>query len=349
MQYLHSYLLLSCSGWQLHLLRSPVGVQCQNDLLRSYLLTEAQHGWNAGVRTESALIYYCSAEHHYGEYGVRTFMSYVRAAMGITEYDTINSLDELHQGVVAAAAQYSYVNDSLAYRIKTYNYLTQTLGLPSGPDPDNNGGGDNGGGDNGGGDNGGGGSNPDPNSPVPFQDMPAQGHWAYDAIVWAYTHDPQITSGTSATTFSPNVTVTRAEAMTFLWAAAGKPRPSTSENPFVDVEQNAYYYTPVLWAMENRITAGTSANTFSPGDTVTLAQMITFIWAFAGRPSPESRENPFSDLSAGDYYYNPVLWAHHGGILVGNENSGTKLLPHTGCSRSYVVTYLYNYFINAVP
>ena len=70
---------------------------------------------------------------------------------------------------------------------------------------------------------------------------------------WAYTHDPQITKGTSKTKFSPNKTVTRAQAATFLWRAAGCPTPKTTENPFTDVAADAYYYEAVLWAVEEGI------------------------------------------------------------------------------------------------
>ena len=299
------------------LLGSDVGIRVQNNLARLYLTRQAGHGWSAGIRTESALLYYCSVENHYGEGGAANFMSNVRNTMGISEDDLIGSLDAFHSGVVAAAKVYNSVNRTLPYRTKVYNFLTKTLDLPSCPD----------------------------DSPVPFADMPDPSHWAYDAIVWAYTSTPQITSGTSATTFSPNSTVTRAEAMTFLWAAAGKPAPKSTSNPFKDVSAKSYYYKAVLWAVEKGITSGTSATTFSPKDTVTLAQMITFLWAAAGRPKPGTTNNPFSDISLKNYYYKPILWAHYGGILIGNEGSGGCLRPKVGCTRAYVVAYLYNYYV----
>ena len=299
------------------LLGSQVGIRVQNNLARLYLTRQAQHGWNAGVRTESALLYYCSVENHYGEGGAASFMSYVRKTMGIGTNDIIRSLDEFHNAVVKAAKTYSSINRTLTYRKKVYNYLTNTLHLPSGPD----------------------------GSSVPFTDMPERSHWAYDAIVWSYNNSPQVTSGTSATTFSPNNTVTRAEAMTFLWAAAGKPAPKSTVNPFKDISANSYYYKAVLWALENDITSGTTATTFSPKEPVSLAQMITFLWAAADRPNPGRTDSPFSDVSSKTYYYNAVLWAYHGGILVGNEGSGSCLQPKLGCSRAYVVTYLYNYYV----
>ena len=116
-------------------------------------------------------------------------------------------------------------------------------------------------------------------------------------------------------------------------------------NPFKDISANSYYYKAVLWALENDITSGTTATTFSPKEPVSLAQMITFLWAAADRPNPGRTDSPFSDVSSKTYYYNAVLWAYHGGILVGNEGSGSCLQPKLGCSRAYVVTYLYNYYV----
>ena len=302
------------------LLGSELGIRTQNALAKSYILTQAQHGWNAGVRTEAALIYYCSAENHYGEYGVKPFMSAVRTALDLGENELILSLDQFHQGAVAANVS------TLIYRTKVYNYLTQTLGLPAGPDN----------------------GSESPSEPVvPFTDLPAQNHWAHDAIIWAYTYNPQITAGTSPTTFSPDGLLTRGQAMTFLWAAAGKPTPKSRNNPFEDVHDDDYFLDPVLWAVENHYTAGTSATTFSPYELVTTGQMITFLWVFADRPILGDLENPFDDVSKdNDYWYHPALWGHYGGILVGNEGNGSNLLmPNTPCTRAYVVTYLYDYFM----
>lgn len=301
------------------LLGSNVGIQAQNSLARIYLLDEARRGWKAGVRTEAGLLYYCSIDNHYGEGGAKTFMGYVRAAMGITEQNTINCLNDFHDGVVRAARSYSYVNGTLSYRVKVYNYLVNTLHLN--PMPDNNGGG------------------------VPFVDMPDESHWAYDAIVWAYTSNPQVTNGTSATTFEPNKSLTRGEAVTFLWRAAGKPSPKSSGNPFTDVASGAYYYDAVLWAVEQKITYGVSADSFAPDSTVSRGEMLTFLWRTAGCPVPAWTANPFIDVPPDTYYTMPAIWAYCGGILVGNEGNGTTLSPGLACSRAYTVTYLYNLFV----
>lgn len=304
------------------LLNSSVGRQQQDALLRYYVYNEAKTGWNKyGVRTEAGLLYYCAAQHHSGEGGAKNLMTEVRAYLGLSSGDTIPSLAVFHGAVLAKASQNSSSScaSHKAYQTKAYNYIVNVLGLSTGPEVGG--------------------------SPVPFTDMPSPDHWAYDAIVWAYTNTPQITSGTSATTFSPNATLTRAEAMTFLWAAACKPQPAAGSNPFTDVPDGVFYHDAVLWAVQNGYTGGTSATTFSPMETVSVGQMLTFLWAFAGRPNYYFDNNPYSDVPDGIYYHDPVLWAYNGGIIVGNEGSGGKLLPDSGCSRAYVVTYLYNYFV----
>ncbi len=296
------------------LLGSELGIRVQNNLARKYILRQAQHGWDAGVRTEAGLLYYCSAENHYGTGGVKGFMRAVRSALNLGEDDLILSLDEFHRGTELAAAAGEV--STLAFRRKTYNYLTQTLGLPSGPD----------------------------DGTVPFVDLPEPGHWAHDAIVWAYVNG--ITAGTSPTTFSPDAPLTRAQAMTFLWAVAGKPEPFSGTNPFQDVHEGDWYYSAVQWAVEMGYTVGTSPTTFSPDREVSTCEMLTFLWAFTGRFDYSANANPFSDVFESDYYYRAALWAYYSGILVGNEGSGDQLLPETPCIRAYVVTYLYRYIMS---
>ena len=304
------------------LLGSDLGIRVQKNLANLYITRQAQHGWEAGVRTESALLYYSSAENHYGVGGIVKFMNAVRNAMGISSSDTINSLREFHNGVLAAAKTSSTVSSTLEYRKKVYNYLVNTLRLSQ---------------------------DPTPGGTIPFTDMPGPSHWAYDAIIWAYTADPQVAAGTSSTTFSPDATVTRADAVTFLWRAAGKPEPKTKTNPFSDISSDKYYYKAVLWAVEKGITYGTTETTFSPKDPVKREQMITFLWRYAGKPAPGgSGTVPFTDVSADSYSYTAIVWAYNGGILIGNESASDpthKLEPKVGCSRAYVVTYLYNQFI----
>ena len=152
-------------------------------------------------------------------------------------------------------------------------------------------------------------------------------------------HDPQITSGTSATTFSPDNGATRAQVVTFLWRAAGSPEPQTGTNPFTDVPDGKYYTKPVLWAVEEGITTGTSATTFSPNKTCTRGEFVTFLYRFAGSPSIGDVDNPFEDVDEGRFYYRPVLWAVEQKITAGT--SATTFSPKKICTRGEIVTFLY--------
>ena len=95
----------------------------------------------------------------------------------------------------------------------------------------------------------------------PFMDVKTSDYF-YDAVVWAYEND--VTKGTSETAFSPWGACTRGQVVTFLWRAKGQPKPETTENPFADVPETAYYRDAVLWAVEQGITNGTGKNAFSP-------------------------------------------------------------------------------------
>lgn len=119
---------------------------------------------------------------------------------------------------------------------------------------------------------------PKPESSLnPFTDIKA-GDYFYEAALWAYENG--ITTGTSETTFAPDLTCTRAQAVTFQWRAAGKPAASAS-NAFTDVESGAYYTDAVAWAVEQGITTGASATTFAPNGNCTRAQIVTFLWRAA--------------------------------------------------------------------
>ena len=111
------------------------------------------------------------------------------------------------------------------------------------------------------------------------------------------------------------------------------------ENPFTDVGAKEYYYEPVLWAVENGITTGTSKTTCSPNDTCTRAQVVTFLWRAAACPEPTESTNPFTDISAKQYYYKAVLWAVENGIT--NGMSKNSFAPDASCTRGQVVTFLY--------
>lgn len=111
-------------------------------------------------------------------------------------------------------------------------------------------------------------------STMPFTDVPV-GSYYYDAVLWAVENG--ITKGTSDTTFSPNMTCTRAQIVAFLWRSEKSPAAGTA-NPFADVKSTAYYADAVLWAVKENITKGTTSTTFSPNADCTRAQIVTFLW-----------------------------------------------------------------------
>ena len=174
-----------------------------------------------------------------------------------------------------------------------------------------------------------------PISKHPFLDVPA-GAYYEDAVVWAVGKG--ITSGTNATTFDPNGTCTRAQAVTFLWRAAGSPVPKTKLMPFPDVPIGSYYWNAVLWAIEQGITEGTSYLTFSPNDSCTRAQIVTFLWRAKGNPAV-SGNAPFTDVAPDAYYAAAVTWAEKNGITggIGNGLFGSN----NTCTRAQIVTFLY--------
>ena len=172
----------------------------------------------------------------------------------------------------------------------------------------------------------------------PFVDVKEKDYF-YDAVLWAFYHDPQITKGTDATHFGPGLTCMRQDIVTFLWRAYGCPEPTTTNNPFTDVAPSKYYYKAVLWAVENGITAGTSKTKFSPKQGCTRAEVVTFLWRANHKPEPTTTNNPFTDVAPSKYYYKAVLWAVENGITAGT--SKTKFSPNDTCTRAQIVTFLY--------
>ena len=173
----------------------------------------------------------------------------------------------------------------------------------------------------------------------PFTDVPEDIYF-YTPVLWAVNQG--ITTGTSSTTFSPLAVCTRAQVVTFLWRAAGKPEPMKMDNPFTDVPEDIYYYKAVLWAVENGITTGTSSTTFSPENPCTRGQVVTFLYRAAGSPAPAKTDNPFKDVPESLYYYNPILWAVEMGIT--NGTSATTFGPEETCIRAQIVTFLYRFY-----
>ena len=167
-----------------------------------------------------------------------------------------------------------------------------------------------------------------------FKDVEKDSYY-HDAVHWAL--EKGITEGTSTDTFSPGASCTRAQMVTFLWRAAGSPSPKSAANPFKDINENDYYYFAILWAIENGITSGTGADTFSPGATVTRGQTVTFLHRAAG--SPLAGSSGFNDVSDGAYYAKAVAWAAENGITGGTGSN--KFAPNADCTRGQIVTLLY--------
>ena len=164
----------------------------------------------------------------------------------------------------------------------------------------------------------------------------ATGSYYENAVDWAVGNG--ITQGTDATHFSPDGICTRAQAVTFLWRAAGSPKPETRAMPFTDIPVGSYYYDAVLWAVENGIAKGTSDTTFSPNMTCSRAQIVTFLWRSEKSPAAGTA-NPFADVKSAAYYADAVLWAAKEDITKGTTN--TTFSPDADCTRAQIVTFLW--------
>ena len=169
----------------------------------------------------------------------------------------------------------------------------------------------------------------------PFTDI-SKSDYFYDAVLWAV--DKGITSGTGGTTFSPNASCTRGQMVTFLWRAAGSPAPKSAETPFTDVNKGDYFYDAVLWAVEQGITSGTSATTFSPNATVTRGQTVTFLWRANASPVVNYAMD-FTDVAADAYYAEAVRWAVSEGVTAGTGDKAFS--PDADCTRAQIVTFMY--------
>ena len=167
-----------------------------------------------------------------------------------------------------------------------------------------------------------------------FTDVHAEDYY-YDAVLWAAQEG--VTGGTSDTLFAPNAGCTRAQAVTFLWRAAGSPEPKTLSS-FADVPADAYYAKAVAWAVENGVAKGVSETAFAPDTSCTRAQIVTFLWRPQQSPA-SGGENPFADVPAAAYYYNAVLWAVENDVAKGV--SETAFAPDDNCTRAQIVTLIY--------
>ena len=159
----------------------------------------------------------------------------------------------------------------------------------------------------------------------PFVDV-FETDYCYDAVLWAYYAEPFVTNGIDATHFGPDSTVTRGQAVTFLWRAMGEPEPTSTENPFTDVKETDYFYKAVLWAMENGITNGTDATHFTPSQTCSTAHIVTFLYrTITGRGNAG-----WYELAEG--------WAIGAGLM---GDLALTVAPGVDCPRASVVYLLH--------
>lgn len=161
------------------------------------------------------------------------------------------------------------------------------------------------------------------------------GAFYFDAVQW--TVENGITNGTGKNTFSPNDVCSRYQIVMFLWRAAGQPEAKAAVS-FADVKPGDIFYEAVQWAVERGITKGTSSTSFSPYAPCTRGQIVTFLHRSAGSPTI-SGTCDFSDVSAGSFCHNAVIWASSEGIT--NGTSAGRFSPNEGCTRAQVVTFLY--------
>ena len=167
-----------------------------------------------------------------------------------------------------------------------------------------------------------------------FTDVPP-GAYYQEAVDWAV--DKGITSGVGQNAFAPDAVCTRAEAVTFLWRAAGSPKGSGTI-PFRDVSGTSYYYDAVRWAVEEKITSGTGEDTFSPDMVIDRAQAVCFLHRYTGSETVSGR-GTFSDVPSGAYYAGAVQWAVSAEITTGT--SAKTFSPAKSCTRAEIVTFLY--------
>ena len=175
----------------------------------------------------------------------------------------------------------------------------------------------------------------------PFTDVTPSDYY-YEPVLWALGES--ITDGVAETEFAPEDTCKRSQVVTFLWRAAGEPKPTSRSNPFVDVKPTDYFYEAVLWAVEKGITDGMDETHFEPDGVCNRSQVVTFLYRAFKEPPVGSTSNPFTDVPANKWYATPVLWAVKEGITDGVTE--TSFAPEKPCTRGQVVTFLYRAYVN---
>ena len=168
----------------------------------------------------------------------------------------------------------------------------------------------------------------------PFADVATDAYY-YEAVKWAVGKG--ITTGVGDNLFAPEQPCTRAQIVTFLWRAAGSPEPKGTAAGMTDVVSGSYYEKAVAWAIENGVTTGTTATTFSPDATCTRAQAVTFLARALNAKAASAAE--FSDVPADSYFANAVAWASANGVTEGVGNG--LFAPDNNCTRGQIVTFLF--------
>lgn len=169
---------------------------------------------------------------------------------------------------------------------------------------------------------------------IVFDDVKEKDHFK-EAVYWAV--EKNITSGYGDNKFVPRSSCTRAQIVTFLWRANGRPEPTVTSE-FADVQEDDYYYKAVSWAVEKGITAGYVDNLFAPKMACTREQAVAFLWRSEGRPEP-TVTSEFSDIKEKDYSYKAVSWAVEKGVTAGYY--GDLFAPDLECTRAQIVSFLY--------
>lgn len=178
--------------------------------------------------------------------------------------------------------------------------------------------------------------NPDDPDKISFSDV-EEGKFYYKPVQWAVENG--ITAGVTPTMFMPLAECTRAQIVAFIWRAQGKPETKNTTCTFTDVSESDYFYKAMLWAVENKITSGYTNEIFAPNATCTRAEIVTFLWRVAGRPTPTSEAHTFTDVSDAAFYYNAMLWAVENKITSGY--TATAFAPGVVVTRGETVTFLY--------
>lgn len=179
-----------------------------------------------------------------------------------------------------------------------------------------------------------------------FEDVQPDDYYA-QAVTWAVGQG--ITSGVSDTHFSPDGAVTRAQAVTFLWRAAGKPA-AYGDVRFTDVPAGAYYSAALRWAVANGIVTGISDVAFGPDVHCTRAQIVTFLWRMEGCPDRFNEDVRIAlkdEEGTGDaYYYDAFRWSGSYGLIRGLDDDGDVFDAEAVCNRAQIVTMLYRNAMN---